>query len=479
MSENNSSIDIEIPKEEKRRKRLRALKEKKITVLLNAFNVIVICSVFIFGFAYLMCLERETVSEEENRKLATFPDFSVSSYLKGEYTVGIAEYFDDTVHNRSKIKAFISSRLLPLKGRQYGSGDSGIILYGTAYGNEEDTPTPAQPVTTAPVTTSVTDNYTGTTAVQTTVTTTAVTTIPDNENPAAEGEISDGIVIVNNRGVMLFGGGKANGLEYAASLNAYKEELGEDVNVYSMVCPTPVSYYLPENYQDMTASEEGNIENINSALVNVTPVDAFTALLFHKDEAIYCRTDHHWQPLGAYYAAEEFARVADVPFAPLEDYNKITLEGFVGTLYGYTKSSVLLDNPEDFIYYEPKTEVEVTRYDSSFSNPSENCSLLLNPANMSNSGYYMVFGGDTQITHIKTSCDNGRTLVVFKDSYGNALAPVLTSSFENIYMCDIRYFDLNAISFIKDVGATDVLFAMCTYSAVGVNHDHIEANRVK
>ena len=77
MSENNSSIDIEIPKEEKRRKRLRALKEKKITVLLNAFNVIVICSVFIFGFAYLMCLERETVSEEENRNLATFPDFSV------------------------------------------------------------------------------------------------------------------------------------------------------------------------------------------------------------------------------------------------------------------------------------------------------------------------------------------------------------------------------------------------------------------
>lgn len=480
MSEsNNSSIDIELTSlRKKKTKRQRISRQKKITTLINALNVIIICAVFIFGFTYLLCFEREKVSNEENRNLTKFPEFTLSSYLKGEYTSGIAEYYDDTVHNRSKIKAFISSRLLPLKGRTYG--DDEFIIFNTIPVEDDNAEVPTQPPTEAPAVTTAPDNNDKSSGTQTTtVSTTTVTTIPDNENPAADGEVSNGIVIVNDRGVMLFGGGKANGIEYAESLNRYKKDLGKNVNVYSMVCPTPVSYYLPENYQELTASEKGNIDNINSALKNVTPIDAFTALLFHKDEKIYCRTDHHWQPLGAYYAAEEFAKEAGVPFAALDEYKKVSLPGYVGTLYGYTKSSVLLNNPEDFIYYIPKTEVEVTRYDTAFNNPKENCSLLLDPANMSNSSYYMVFGGDNQISHIKTSCNNGRTLVIFKDSYGNALAPVLTSSFENIYLCDIRYFDINAISFIKDVEATDVLFAMCTFSATGINYKHIEENRTK
>ena len=63
---------------------------------------------------------------------------------------------------------------------------------------------------------------------------------------------------------------------------------------------------------------------------------------------------------------------------------------------------------------------------------------------------------------------------MFKDSYGNAVVPNLTGSFENIYVCDMRYFDLNSIEFIKDVGATDVLFAMNTFSATGGNYTNLE-----
>ena len=43
---------------------------------------------------------------------------------------------------------------------------------------------------------------------------------------------------------------------------------------------------------------------------------------------------------------------------------------------------------------------------------------------------------------------------------GIALVPFLTQSFSKIYLCDFRYFDRNAISFLEEVGATDVLFAM-------------------
>lgn len=453
-------------------------KKKRITRILSAINIIVIILTIAAGAFYLLVFKRETVSNEENRNLTKFPKFSASSYFSGKFTAGVADYYDDTVHGRSDIKAFISSYILPLKGRQYG--DDGIVIIGQTYSKEDNTIPSTEPASTAPPTTETVSDNTVTTAVtEPETTTTTATTIPDNKNPEANGEISDGIVIVNDRGVMLFGGGMKGGIDYAESLNKYKEDLGDDVNVYSLVCPTPVSYYLPENYQNLTASEKDNIDNINSALVNVTPVDAYTALLFHKQENIYSRTDHHWQPLGAYYAAEEFARVAGVDFAPLSEYKEHILEGYVGTLYGYTKSSALLNNPEQFIYYEPTAPMTVTRYDTTFSNPAESSTLLLDPSHMSNSSYYMVFGGDKQITHVNTSCKNGRNLVIFKDSYGNALLPALTSSFENIYLCDVRYFDINAVKFCKEVEATDLLFAMCTFSAVGVNNDNLEPNRTR
>ncbi len=43
----------------------------------------------------------------------------------------------------------------------------------------------------------------------------------------------------------------------------------------------------------------------------------------------------------------------------------------------------------------------------------------------------------------------------------------------------MRYFDLNAISFMREQGITDVLFAMNSYSANGPNTDKIETIRVQ
>lgn len=435
------------------------------------FNIIVIILVLLAGFVYLLFFKRDTVSHEENRNLTEFPKFSVESYLKGEYTEGIANYYDDTVPNRSFFKTVISKYIMPLKGVKYGgSGDDGdgVELYNTVKDNSQEQPK-ENPTESKQTTVS------GTTGTGTITTTTTAETLPDANVAAANGELANNILVVNKRGIMLYGGAWGNEIKYAEDVNAYKEALRKDINVYSMVLPTSVSYYLPENYLDLVESEKKDLDSIEENLKDVINVDAYTALLKHKQEALYSRTDHHWQPLGAYYASQEFAKVAGVDFADISEYNKHVLSGYVGTLYGYTKSSTLLENPEPFIYYEPKTDVEVTQYTSSFTNPTET-ELLLNPDTLDNSSYYLVFGMDDNIRHVKTQCKNGRTLVIFKDSYGNALLPFLTSSFENIYLCDVRYFDINAKSFIEEVEATDVLFAMCTYSAVGPNREYISAN---
>ncbi len=486
----NTEIDVPV---QPGKKEIIKQKRAAMNTAIALTNVLVFGAILGFGFVYLAFFKHETKSDEENRYLTEFPDFSLASYINGDYTEGIADYFDDTVHGRSSIKKFIADRIMPLKGKSYG--DDEVELHGAAF-DHSNSPVYEAPVTTAATTTTaVTTAVTTETApvsqtaaaAQTTASTEPVTTTTEEpthetEAPAenqddmnaADGEVTNNILIVNNRGITLYGGGCGNETQYAEYLNEYKQAL-PDVNVYSMVLPTSSSFYLPDKYKSLAASEKDDFDRMEAAFKDVKYVDAYSALEKHTDEPIYSRTDHHWQPLGAYYAAQAFAEAAGVPFPELSAYEKLTFPGYVGSLYNFTQSSKLSSNPEDFVIYKPKNQLKVTQYDTSFQNPQE-IGIINDPSHMASSGYYMAFGADNRIAHVQTDCKNGRTLVIFKDSYGNALLPVLANSFENIYLCDIRYFDLNAASFVKQVGATDLLFSMCSYSAVGVNRKNIYNN---
>ncbi len=434
---------------------------------LMSFNVIVLVVLFAAVSLFLLLGKRPTKSEQENRDLAKCPKFTLASYLDGSFTADFAEFYNDTVPMRAYFKGVISDFRASL-GIEY---DDGVKLIGNVPVQEEK---PTEPVTEAPTEKPLaetepdrTDSEAESEATEAPEEATEAPTEPAEED--IDGEIANNILIIKDRGIMLYGGGFSRGQTYAETLNEYKARLGDSVNVYSLVAPTAVTFYLPEKYSSYSASEIDNIENINSYLDGVTPVNAQDHLFPHTEEEIYSRTDHHWQPLGAYYAAEAFAEAAGVPFAPLSDYETITKEGYVGTLYGYTNEAALKDNPEPFVYYQPQNEYSTTYYNIDMTNERQG-SLLLNLDNIASSSWYLVFmGGDERITHITTDCKNGRKLMIIKDSYGNALVPCLTQSFEEIWVVDMRYFEPGAISFAQEQGITDLLFAMNTFSATGGN----------
>lgn len=256
---------------------------------------------------------------------------------------------------------------------------------------------------------------------------------------------------------------------YVAAVNDFAKKL-PDVKVYNMTIPTSVEFYLPAGNDGFTASQKSKIDYIAENLKDVTNVNVYDTLEEHKDEHIFSRTDHHWQPLGAYYAAKEFAAAADTDFSDLDTYKEVTCGGYVGSMYNYSRDIHLYNDPEDFTMYIPEGKTSTTYYDRSFKNGYES-SLFVSP---DATGYYCSFlGSDDRIAKIETECDNGRTLVIFKESYGNALVPFLTDSFSTIYVCDIRYFNLNAVDFCKDVKATDLLFACCTYTPAGNNGNYV------
>lgn len=458
----------------KKRLTKREYMQRKAQRFSKTIGVSLLSGVVVVLAVVLLLAPRSTISYEENRVLAEKPKFSLTSLLDGSYTSGWSEYYNDTVPFRSKLKKTISA-MMQWTGVQ---SEEDTVFFGNVSQVKKKTTTPVATTESVETTVAVAAAGNDETNTEPAVTTTVVTTTEDpNDEPAAE--IGEGIILDHKRAVCVYGGSFSVGQDYAETLNAYQQDLGSNVQVYSLVAPTAVSYYLPEEYANYTASETENIDNINSYLNGVKPVDVYNALKPHTAEAIYARTDHHWLPLGAYYAAEAFAKVADVPFASLSDYDTATKKDYVGSMYTYTESAVLLDNPEEFTYYIPKNKYKTTYYSTSFTDPTEG-DLLMNLDGYDNSMYYLVFmGGDDKITHVETDCKNGRTLVIFKDSYGNALVPCLTSSFENIYVCDMRYFELNAIDFCKQVGCTDLLFAMNTFSATGGNESYLESNRVQ
>ncbi len=301
---------------------------------------------------------------------------------------------------------------------------------------------------------------------------------PDTSTPGVKGELSGTIIVdATGRGMPIFGGG--TGETYASALNevAQKVGAGSEVNVFSMIVPTQGSFYMPEGMS--MASEWDCIQNVNDQLNGIIPVDAYTALSKHTDEEIYARTDHHWMQLGAYYAAEEFVKTAQIsePFTPLSEYERRDIAGYLGTLYGYSnENATMAANPETFTYY-----IAPNDFSTYYMNPedydfTQGTMFVDQPTS---SSYSTFMGGDEKVVHVQTDVTNGRKLLVVKDSYPNALIPCLTGSFEEIWSVDMRYleemknFPTSISQIVRDKGVTDVLFCMDTFSAVGENANHL------
>ena len=281
-----------------------------------------------------------------------------------------------------------------------------------------------------------------------------------------------GIIIVGRdsslRAMEPFGGTTAGGVGYAGVVNSYKSAFGDSVAVYCMPIPTAVEFYCPEKAKDKTRNERPVMDAIfNGLAADVIPVDVYGVLKAHADEPIYSRTDHHWAPLGAYYAAYEFASAAHVPFMGLSGYDRKVVKNYVGSMYTFSKDPSVKAAPEDFVYYVP-TDVD---YEATFTNYRVGCNrkvvsvgkpekrdFFIKYPDGSSGAYCTFMGGDLRTVKVETAVRNGRRLAILKDSYGNAVPGYLFHSFEEIHVIDFRYFTENIKKYVKDNRITDVLF---------------------
>lgn len=165
------------------------------------------------------------------------------------------------------------------------------------------------------------------------------------------------------RGILLVGAGdtiralepfkdSSEGIDaYAAAVNEYAARLPDSVNIFCMPVPTAVAYYCPDAAGRYTSSPRRAMLRLFDSLDSrVTAVDIYGTLGAHAAEPIYSRTDHHWAPLGAYYAAGCFAGAAGTPFKPLSEFEPHTIDGYVGTMARFSADRAVKAAPEQFVY---------------------------------------------------------------------------------------------------------------------------------
>ncbi len=315
-------------------------------------------------------------------------------------------------------------------------------------------------------------------------------------NTGIEEIINNILIDKNNRAMEIFSySSKSNGgKNYALRMNALYQDLQTvkpGIKLYSMAVPKPCAYYIADTdkYSNYAGCTELALKQINENLdSNIISVDVYNALLPHKNEEIYFKTDFHWTQLGAYYGAEALAKAAGVSFDSLSDYTSETYTGFLGALYSYTKSSKLYSNRDNFTVYKSNNytfnvDYTVTYYKYSGLTPYITSRDVLWSDYMKNqsSNCYMTFlGGDGYATHIKSNtCTNGKKIILIKDSYGNPIPTWLIGSFEEIWVVDIRSFENNILTFVKENDITDVCVSMSIHSVVGSNQKYLDTLRTQ
>lgn len=423
---------------------------------------ITIIGVIFLGFVIVFNLfPRSTFSELEKRDLTTFPCFSADSLASGKFTNGVSSWYSDTEPYRDFFMN-LSMRTEDLMRLKLAVGDEENITFHAA----EPEPKSEDPVS---VETPSAD-----------VDTLQTEPEPEPEDDGIYKIAHAGIIVVgtgeNVRAMTSYGGEPNGGKSYVNMVNEYHATF-PDIAVYSMVIPTAIEFYCPKKVNETRKKELPTIEHINATLSDsVRKVNIFDILNENKDRNIYSRTDHHWAPLGAFIAAYQFSKDANVPFRKLATYERRVVKRFVGSMYGYSRDIAVKNAPEDFVYYVPRYVDYTTTYISYHTDKTTGALVESRPVegqyffhmkDGNGAAYCTFMGSDSRLTHVHTSTKNHRRLMIIKDSYGNALPSCLFYSFEDIHVVDFRYFKKNMVDYVRDNQITDILFALNIFNAYG------------
>jgi len=252
------------------------------------------------------------------------------------------------------------------------------------------------------------------------------------------------------------------------TMNTFAERFS-DIPMYVMLAPTSQEIFSSKipSYTGLM-SEKAFIENVYSKMENIVTIDCLSNISAHSNEYVYYRTDHHWTSLGAFYAYQAAAKSLGYSAYGMNSFNIETVSrDFRGTLYSRTlddniKPDVMdyyfLANGEPTVKMSCRDDRETRVYDS----------LYVREFLEVKDKYSSYTGSNVPVVTIETNVDNGKSLLMIKDSYAHSLVPFLSKHYSKITMVDMRYINTSLNSVINMDEYTEVLFM---FNVIGFSED--------
>ena len=228
--------------------------------------------------------------------------------------------------------------------------------------------------------------------------------------------------------------------------------------IYAAVIPDK-NYYLAEesghlalNYPDLFAQVEEQM-----------PYAEHIDLTGSLNQTSYYYTDTHWRQESLLPVAQTLCNAMDMPAPDVAEFTATKLQRpFYGVYYG---QAALPLQPEDMYILESQRLNACRVYDFETGEYGEVYDLQ----KLDSKDIYDVFlSGAKSLLRIENpNAETDRELIIFRDSFGSAVAPLLVSEYKTVILIDIRYISSELLDrYIKFKGQ-DVLFL---YSASVLNN---------
>lgn len=241
-------------------------------------------------------------------------------------------------------------------------------------------------------------------------------------------------------------------IDYAASRFGYiYESFLSNSQVFLSVIPDK-NTFLAEDAGVLHIDTERLVADIRKAMPYAEYIDIFPTLSLED----YYKTDSHWKQENLSDTAEVLAEKLGVSLSDERDTVSSSLP-FYGVYYG----QAALNIPYDTVSYLTSPIIDNM---TAFDGQNNKDIPVYDTDRLSDRDPYEMFlsGPLSLVTVENPASENERELIVFRDSFGSAIAPLLAEGYSKVTLIDIRYININYVKDLVDFDGKDVLFLYST-----------------
>ena len=235
--------------------------------------------------------------------------------------------------------------------------------------------------------------------------------------------------------------------------NRIYEKYLKNARVYMAIVPDK-GYYLAEKAGQLRMDYEEMFAAFRQGIPWATHID-LTDMLSAED---YYRTDTHWRQENLLRAAGKLCAAMDAAGPEGESYtHTVTDTPFYGVYYG---QAALPMAPDRVTLLESELLDRCSVYDYE----SGKVRKVYDLERLEGKDPYEVYlSGPRSLLEITNpNGDADKELILFRDSFGSAIAPLLLTQYGKITLVDVRYIQIDLLDKYLDFENQDVLFLYST-----------------